>query len=78
MAVSRFAIISVGELVKTLSEINNCKENKSETFSDGETISYPCSIESMCETCIHKFAALLEWAEDSEEDKKARAEEPKA
>lgn len=61
--------INVSELVKTLTEINNCPNTKTEYYADETSSSYPCCMESMCDSCIDKFAGLLEWAEDYDNDK---------
>lgn len=75
---SSSSIISVTELRNVLLEINNC-ELHAIVKNDDDTIAYdePCTMQVMCDSCIDKFASLLEWAEDSNEDE-AKQEVPTA
>lgn len=56
---------SVSEFRRILLEIDGCSNEVEVTFLDGTPGKNPCTIQTMCDECVEKFAGMLEWAEDS-------------
>lgn len=69
-------LISITELKKSLRVINECNKTATEELDDG-TINElgQCSIQVMCDDCIARFAAMLDWACDEDEDEKQKSSE---
>lgn len=59
----------VKEVRRILKEIDSCGGTSTGELTDGQKWEAPCTIQSMCDSCIEKFVGLMSWADNEEEQK---------